>query len=63
MTLGRLTPAFSWAQKGTEMLRHNCILRGPQTRENKNHNLVPHPYLLGGAKDGGKATAPLLSLG
>ena len=32
---GYLTPAFSGAQKRVEMLRHPCILRGPQQRGTK----------------------------
>ena len=72
---GCLTPTFSGAQKRVEMLRHPCILEGPQcqargaksevvpNKGEQNHNWLPHPYLLGGPKEGGNATSPLHSRG
>ena len=46
---GHLTPAFSGAHKRVEMLRHPCILRDPQQRE-QNQKWLPHPCLLGAQK-------------
>ena len=68
---GCLTPTFLGAQKRAEMLRHPCILGDPQRQArgaksevvpNKgehNRKWLPHPYLLGGPKEGGNATSPL----
>ena len=54
---GCLTPAFSGAQNRAEVLRNPCILRGPQRQERgENQKWLPHPYLLGGPKQGGSAT-------
>ena len=72
---GCLTLAFSGAQKRAEMLRHPCILRDPQHQVwqaksevvpnigEQNLKWLPHPCLLGGAKEGGNATSPLHSWG
>ena len=72
---GCLTPAFSGIQKRAEMLHHSCILGDPQSQargaksevaSNKgeqNQQWSPHPYLLGGPKEGGNATSPLHSRG
>ena len=52
---GCLTPTFSRAQSGAEVLRNPCILRGPQHQERgENQKWLPHPYLLGGPKTGRK---------
>ena len=57
------------------MLRHPCILGDPQrqalgaksevvpNKGEQNHKWLPHPYLLGGPKEGGNATSPLRSRG
>ena len=70
---GCLTAAFLGAQKRAEMLRHRCILRGPQRQARKaksevvpnkgeqNQKWRPHPCLLGGPKEGGNAMSPLHS--
>ena len=51
-------------QKRAEMLCHPCILRDAQRQaRGENQNWLPHPYLLGGAQMGGKATSPLHSQG
>ena len=60
--IGCLTPAFSGAQKRVGLLRHPCILGGPQQRGD-NQNWLPHPCLLGGPQVGGIATSPLHSWG
>ena len=72
---GCLTPTFSGAQKRVEMLRHPCILEGPQcqargaksevvpNKGEQNQKWLPHPYLLGGPKEGRNATSPLHSEG
>ena len=41
---------------------HSCILRDLQHR-GKNQKWLPHPYLLGGPKEGGSAMSPLRSRG
>ena len=50
-----LTPAFSGAQKRAELLCNPCILGGPQyqARGQNQKKWLPHPYLLGGSKEGG----------
>ena len=54
---GCLTPTFSRAQSGAEVLRNPCILGGPQHQaQGENQKWLPHPYLLGGPKQGGSAT-------
>ena len=70
---GYLTPTFSGAQKRAEMPHHPHILRDPQQRGTKsevvpnkggqNQKWLPHPYLLGGPKEGGNATSPPHSQG
>ena len=72
---GCLTFAFSRAQKRAKMLRHPCNLRDPQCQARGAKSEVvpnigeqyqkcsPHPYLLGGPKEGGNATSPLHSQG
>ena len=55
------------------MLRHPCILRDPQQtgaksevvpdKGEQNQKWRPHPYLLGGLKEGGNATSPQPSRG
>ena len=40
--IGCLTPAFSGAQKKSEMVRHPCILGGPQQR---GQNQISKPTL------------------
>ena len=53
---GYLTPAFSGAQKRVELLRTPRILGGPQRQtRGQNQKWLPHPYLLGGPKEGGVA--------
>ena len=59
---GCLTPAFSGAQKRAEMLRHRCILGGPNKGE-QNQTWLPPPCLLGGPQEGGNDTSPLHSRG
>ena len=68
-------PALSGAQKRAKMLRHPCILGGPQhqargatsqvvpNKGEQNHKWLPHPCLLRGRKEGGWATSPLHSWG
>ena len=75
ITSGCLTPTFLGAQKRAEMLRHPCILGDPQRRARgaksevvpnkgeQNQKCLPHPYLLGGPKEGRNATSPLHSRG
>ena len=70
---GCLTPTFPGAQKRAEMLRHPCILGDPQQRGAKlevvpnkgeqNQKWLPHPYLLGGPKEGANATSTMHSRG
>ena len=72
---GCLIPNFTGAQKRAEMLRHPCILGDPQQQARgaksevvpnmgeQNHKWLPHPYLLGGPKEGRNATSPLHSRG
>ena len=72
---GYLTPAFSGAQKRSEMLRHPCILGDPQRQARgaksdvvpkkgeQDQKWLPQPCLLGGPKEGGNATSPLHSRG
>ena len=60
--IGCLSHAFSGAQKWAEVLRHHCILRGPQQRGAKSE-LTPQPCLLRGPKVGVSATSPLHSRG
>ena len=62
ITSRSLILAFSEAQKRAEMLRHSCILGDLQQR-GQNQKWLPHPYLLGGPKEGGNATSPLHSRG
>ena len=74
---GCLTRAFLGTQKRVELLHQPCILGAPQreARQAKNHTWsqakgskinqkrLPQPCLLGGLKEGGKATPPLHSPG
>ena len=72
---GCLTHAFSGAQKRALMLHHPCILADPQrqargvksevvpNKGEQNWKWFPHPYLLGGPKEGANATSPLHSCG
>ena len=54
----------SVAKKRAEMLRHPCIHGVPYSkRGGRNQKWLPHPCLLGGPKEGGKATSPLHSRG
>ena len=74
-TSGCLTPAFSGAQKGPELLRHTCILGGPhrQARGGKSEvfpnngvnkqKWLPHPCFHDGPKEGGNATSLMHSRG
>ena len=58
--IGCLTPALSGAQERAEMLRHPCIVRGPQPQaREENQKLRAHPFLLGGPKEGEISTSPL----
>ena len=65
---GYLTPAFSGAQKRAKMLRHPCILGGPQTKGDeirigcltpafsgaqKRAEMLRHPCILGGPQTRG----------
>ena len=60
-------------KKRKERGRQNCILGDPQQRGAKsevfpnigeqNQKWLPHPYLLGGPKEGGSAMSPLRSRG
>ena len=54
-----LTPAFSGADKWTEMLRHPYILGDPQNKGGQNQKWVPHACSLRGPQVGGNATSPL----
>ena len=64
ITRGCLTRAFLGGQKRVEMLRHPCILKGPQRQAwEQNQKGLPHPCLLGGPKEGGNAASPLHSQG
>ena len=72
---GCLTCSFSGAQKRAKMVRHPCILGGPQRQAragklelipNKGVNKqkwLPHSSLLGGPKEGGNAISPLHARG
>ena len=56
--------AFSRAQKREEVLRHPCILGGPQRQAcEENQKGLPDLCLLGGPKEGGNAMSPLHSRG
>ena len=57
---GCVSPIFSGAQTGQEMLRHPCML-GIPNKGGKNQQWLPHPCLLGGPKEGAKATSRLHS--
>ena len=50
------------AQKMAEMLHHPCTLGMPNPGK-QNQKWLPHPYLLGGPKEGASATQPLRSRG
>ena len=70
---GCLTHALSGAQKRAKMLRHPCILGGPQhqargaksevvtNKREQNQKWLPHPRLVRGPKEGENATSPLHS--
>ena len=51
--IGRITPAFSGAQKGAEMLCHPCILGDPEQRGTKSE-LAASPLPSRGPKRGRK---------
>ena len=56
---GCLTPTFPGDQKRAEMLRHPCILGGPQRQaQGAKSDWLPHPYFLRGPKEGGDGTSP-----
>ena len=59
---GCLTPAFAGAQNMAQMLRHTCIL-GDTRQRKQNQMWLPHPWPLGGPKEGGNTTSPLHSRG
>ena len=61
--IGYLTLAFSGAQKRAQMLCHPCILGASPNNGEQNQKWLPHPYLLGGPKEGGNVTPPLHSRG
>ena len=53
---GYLTPAFSGAQKRSELRCNPYILGVPQRQaRGQNQKWLPHPYLLGGLEEGGSA--------
>ena len=72
---GCLTPAFSRGPKRVQMLRHPCIVGGPQrqarggklevvpNKGEQNWKWLPRPCLLEGPQEGGNATSPLHSRG
>ena len=61
---GQKENAFSKANKRAEMLRHPCIVAGPQRQaQGENENRLPHPCLLGCRKGGTNAMSPQDSRG
>ena len=52
-----LTHAFSGAQKRAELLRNPCILGRPERpARGGNEKWLPHPWVLGGPKEGASIT-------
>ena len=58
--IGCLTPDFSRAQKTAEMLRHPCILGGPQTKGEKIRSGYLTPAFSGGQKRAGMLCHPCI---